>query len=211
MGAGHLVEDGDPAEIGAPLEEETQRIGELLLRADRIAQRGPRPSLHRVHDERGPRVVEQQGLVLEKRQVRPRERLHGDGLLRILEVGRRREARVRRITDQARETGEREMPLRRRPTRGRNRDASACSSNCHRDRSNTRCRNANRPSQMEAPTAGPPRRPTRGKRDLDKRGAPVEGRPRPPEDREHDQQQRGLFVVEALSIDAVMPQTSSPT
>ena len=109
MRSGHFVEDRDAAEIGAALEKQAHQVGEPLLRPDGIAQGGPCAPLDGVHHEGGACVVEQQRLVLEKRQVGKRRRLGGYRLLRVLEVGLRRGRRlVRGIPNQSRKPKEQE-------------------------------------------------------------------------------------------------------
>ncbi len=196
----YFVEDGHAAEVVAPLEKRTHQAGQFGFGPDRISQRHPGARLHAVHDERGPAVVEQDGLVAKIDEERRRRRLRRDRPPHVVEIGISWHRRlVRRVADE---------PCERKQQQGQGRA----------DRSPQEPRRL--ASQLELPPelarvldvlerkepqphrstegTGQRRDPRGGESRVEEGGPAIERRPRPPEHDEHQEEESGFLVIEAL-------------
>ena len=89
-----LVERGEPAVLVGQLAELPGELAADVGRADRIAHRDPAAAADAVHQEARARLVEEQPLVADQREVRLRAGRRRDQLLGALEIRRTRAARA---------------------------------------------------------------------------------------------------------------------
>ena len=68
--ARNLVKHRNAAEVVASFQEQPDERTHLFGRTDRIPERGPRASLHAVHDEPGLVLIEENGLVAQEHEIR---------------------------------------------------------------------------------------------------------------------------------------------
>ena len=173
-----LVEDGTSRVVVAALQEAPDEVAPNRLRPHRIAERDPRAPPHAVHEEAGPRLVEEQRLVAHEGEEGEGRALRGDRRARPPRAPRPWAAAPPAAPGAAAASPRRRAAPPSRPTEARRKRGASCSSSNrhHRSWEYSTCLKEKRPSHTDAATTDSDgQRPAGREAPVEEGGPAVEG------------------------------------